>query len=209
MPDWKPHVRARLASLRLSPSRETEIVEELTQHLDDRWRELIAGGASEEEAASVALGQLRVDVLSKNLAPLRQAQFAISAREDTSGSSGSTWIERLAQDVRYGARSLRKHAGLAFVAVLSLALAIGANTAVYALIDAVLVRPLGFPESDCLVLIWEANGSAPTLRGNVAPGNYRDWQAQSRTFEDVAAFGSIALNQSGSGQPERLNGQAP
>ena len=208
MPDWKPHIRSRLASLRLSPSRETEIVEELAQHLDDRWRELIEGGASEEEAASVALGQLRVDVLSKNLAPLRQAQFADGAREDTSGSSGSTWIERLAQDVRYGARSLRKHAGLTIVAVLSLALAIGANTAVFALVDAVLVRPLGFPEPDRLMLIWEASGSAPTLRGNVAPGNYRDWQAQSRTFDDVAAFGSIALNQSGSGEPERLNGQA-
>jgi putative ABC transport system permease protein len=208
MPDWKPHVRARLASLRLSPSRETEIVEELAQHLDDRWRELIAGGASEEEATSVVLGQLRVDVLSKNLAPLRQAQFASGAREDTSGSSGSTWIERLAQDVRYGTRSLRKDAGLTFAAVLSLALAIGADTAVFALVDAVLVRPLGFPEPDRLMLIWEASGSAPTLRGNVAPGNYRDWHSQSRTFDDVAAFGSIAVNLSGSGDPERLNGQA-
>jgi predicted permease len=208
MPDWKPHVRARLAALRLSPSRETEIVEELAQHLDDRWRELRAGGASEEEAISLALGQLRVDVLSQNLAPLRQAQFSLRARENASGSSGSTWIERLVQDVRYGARMLGKHAGLTFVAVLSLALAIGANTAVFALVDAVLVRPLGFPEPDRLVLIWEASGSAPTLRGNVAPGNYRDWQAQSRTFDDVAAFGSIAMNLSGSGEPERLNGQA-
>ena len=208
MPEWKPHVRARLASLRLSPVRETEIVEELAQHLDDRWRESMANGASEEEATSLALGQLRVDVLSQNLAPLRQAQFPLRAREDASDSSGSTWIERLLQDVRYGGRMLGKDAGLTFVAVLSLALAIGANTAVFALVDAVLVRPLGFPEPDRLVLIWEANGSAPTLRGNVAPGNYQDWQAQSQTFDDVAAFGSIALNLSGSGEPERLNGQA-
>lgn len=208
MPDWKSHVRARLASLRLSPARETEIVEELAQHLDDRWRELIAGGASEEEATSVALGQLRVDMLTQNLAPLRQAQFAVRAREDTFGSPGSTWLERLLQDVRYGVRTLAKHASLTFVAVLSLALAIGANTAVFALVDAVLVRPLGFPEPDRLVLIWEATGSAPTLRGNVAPGNYGDWQAQSRTFDAVAAFGTTALNLSGSGEPERLNGQA-
>jgi hypothetical protein len=67
--------------------------------------------------------------------------------------------------------------------------------AVFALVEAVLVRPLAFPEPDRLMLIWEASGSAPTLRGNVAPGNYRDWQAQGRTFDDVAAFGSIALNQ--------------
>ena len=125
MPDWKLHIRTRLASLHLSPTRENEIVEELSQHLDDRWRELMAGGASEQEATSVALGQLRVDVLSQNLAPLRQAQFPVRAREDLSGSSGSTWIERLVQDVRYGARILGKHAGLTFVAVLSLALAIG------------------------------------------------------------------------------------
>ena len=63
MPDWKPHIRSRLASLRLSPSRENEIVEELSQHLEDRWRELVAGGTSEDEATSLALAGFREENL--------------------------------------------------------------------------------------------------------------------------------------------------
>jgi hypothetical protein len=59
MPDWKPHIRSRLASLRLSPSREDEIVEELSQHLEDRWRELVASGTSKDEATKLALAGFR------------------------------------------------------------------------------------------------------------------------------------------------------
>ena len=59
MPDWKSHVRPHLEALRLSPVRENEIIDELAQHLDDRWRELVAGGASEEEARPLALALLR------------------------------------------------------------------------------------------------------------------------------------------------------
>ena len=74
MPDWTQHIRPRLASLRLSSSREHEIIEELSQHLDDRWRELVAGGASEDEATRLALAGFRDrDLLARHLAPLRQA----------------------------------------------------------------------------------------------------------------------------------------
>src|SRR5687767_11220574 len=74
MPDWTPHIRSRLASLRLSSSRENEIIEELSQHLEDRWRELVAGGASEDEATTQALAGFREgDLLARQLAPLRQA----------------------------------------------------------------------------------------------------------------------------------------
>lgn len=74
MPDWKLHIHPDLAALRLSPVRENEIIDELAQHLDDRWRELVAGGESEEEAMRLALAQLRDTTLVRNLAPLRQAQ---------------------------------------------------------------------------------------------------------------------------------------
>ena len=74
MPDWRPDLRARLSSLKLSPAREGEIVEELSQHLDDRWRELIAGGASPDEATRLTLADFRDrDVLARYMAPLRQA----------------------------------------------------------------------------------------------------------------------------------------
>lgn len=74
MPDWAREVRTRLSSLRLSPTREAEVVDELSQHLDDRYRELIAGGASPEEATRLALAEFRSgNVLAQYMAPLRQA----------------------------------------------------------------------------------------------------------------------------------------
>lgn len=71
--DWAPHVRARLASLRLSSAREAEIVDELSQHLEDRYRELLAGGASPDEATRLALADFQSrDVLAQRMAPLRR-----------------------------------------------------------------------------------------------------------------------------------------
>ena len=76
MPDWARHVRPRLSSLRLSPTREIEIVEELSQHLDDRWRELMAGGASPDEATQLTLGEFRDgNLLERYMAPLRQTRL--------------------------------------------------------------------------------------------------------------------------------------
>ena len=75
MPDWAAHLRPRLASLRLSPAREHEIVQELSQHLEDRFRELMAGGASEDEATRLALADFREgNLLAQYLAPLQQGQ---------------------------------------------------------------------------------------------------------------------------------------
>src|ERR671918_1848206 len=101
MPDWTPHVRPRLASLRLSPSRENEIVEELSQHLEDRWRELVAGGASEDEATKLALaGFWEGGLLARHLAPLRQAHPPASI---TPGAAGGHVLGDLWQDLRYAA----------------------------------------------------------------------------------------------------------
>src|SRR5687768_8047127 len=84
MPDssrgaWADHLRPRLSSLRLSPEREHEIVEELSQHLDDRWRELVAGGTSEHEATRLTLAELSDEnMLARCMAPLRQAKAPVS-----------------------------------------------------------------------------------------------------------------------------------
>jgi len=76
MPDWAGHVRLHLSPLRLSPAREAEIVEGLSQHLDDRWRELIAGGASPDEATHLALADFREgNLLARYMAPLRKTHL--------------------------------------------------------------------------------------------------------------------------------------
>jgi hypothetical protein len=110
MPDWKPHIRSRIASLRLSPSREQEIMEELAQHLDDRWRDLTAEGIPEEEAMRLTLAQLRDGALARNLGVLRQA---CQPSPITPGAPGTRLFKDLADDLRYAARMVRARPGFA------------------------------------------------------------------------------------------------
>src|SRR5215470_14316646 len=90
MPDWGEQIRWRLSSLRLSPMREQEIVDELAQHLDDRWRELTAGGVSPEEATRLTLAEFRDgNLLARHMAPLRQAH---APSPITPGASSGHWL---------------------------------------------------------------------------------------------------------------------
>ena len=184
MPDWKLHIRSRLASLRLSPGRESEITDELAQHLDDRWRELMASGASADEAMRLALAQFRDDhTLARNLAPLRQAQMSPSV---VPGVSTGHWLSDLRRDLRYAGRLLRKQPGFATAVVLTLALGIGINSAIFALVDATLLRPLPLADPDRVVMVWERTDT--TSESGVSPLNLLDWDARNGTFEAIGGF---------------------
>ena len=129
MPDWAAHIRARLAALRLSPTRENEIVEELSQHLEDRWRELVTSGAQEDEAMRLALADLREgNLLARHMTPLRRAHAPAPIAPGTPAGHmlGDLW-----QDLSYAARLCVRQPGFAAAGVLSLALAIGVNTTIY------------------------------------------------------------------------------
>ncbi len=107
-------------------------------------------------------------------------------------------------DLRYGFRQLRKSPGFAAVAVLTLALGIGANTAIFSVVDTVLLRPLPYHEPDRLVLISETESAAPADELGVAAQEYLDYRDQSRSFSSVAAFESVGFNLTGEGEPQRI-----
>src|SRR5262245_10067151 len=204
MPDWTQHVRPRLSGLRLSPTREAEIVEELSQHLDDGCRELIASGMSPVEAERLALADFRDgNVLADRIAPLRQAHPSLAI---TPGAPGGKLLSDFWQDLRYGARMLLKHPGFTLIAVLTLGLGIGANTATFSIVNAVLLRPLDYQEPACLVNVQERGegggiGFAPSYP------NVVDWRAQNTAFASIVAVRDESFNFTGTGEPERLQGR--
>jgi predicted permease len=113
----------------------------------------------------------------------------------------------LLQDVRYALRQLRKSPGFTFVAVLTLALGIGANTAIFSVVNAVLLRPLPYPNSDQLVMLWEQNPHRGWFENIVSGEDFLDWQKQNQVFAGMAAFESNSFNVTGNQQAEQIPGE--
>src|SRR5262247_2606870 len=205
MPDWTQHVRPRLSGLGLSPTREAEIVEELSQHLDDLCRELIASGMSPDEAERLALADFRDgNVLAERIAPLRQAHPSLAI---TPGAPGGKLLSDSWQDLRYGARMLLKHPGFTLIATLTLALGIGANTAIFSIVNAVLLRPFAYQEPARLVIVQERGEGGGTGFSPSYP-NFVDWRAQNTAFASIVAVRqNESFNFTGMGEPERLPGR--
>jgi putative ABC transport system permease protein len=183
----------RLLSYSRRERLERELEEEMRFHLELKTEDNLAAGMEPQDARYAA---------KRNF-----GNFTL-LKEVSCEMWGFRSIDTLLQDLRYGLRMLIRSPGFTAVAVLSLALGIGANTAIFSLVEAVLLRPLPFPEPDRLVMVWEASSGNKSLRGNPAPGNYSDWRTQNRVFEHVAAFSNTSFNLTGDGEPEKINGQA-
>ncbi len=148
MPEWKEEIGHRLASLKLEPTREAEIVEELAQHLDDRYEELRVGGASDAEAYRAAFAELNDSTLLAR--ELRRVERPVTAEPVPLGARRRHMLADLWQDLRYAVRMLRKHPSFTTVVVLTLALGIGVNTAIFTGFESQL-RPFPVKDPDTVV----------------------------------------------------------
>jgi putative ABC transport system permease protein len=171
--------------------RETELEREVRSHL---------------EAEAEEQHELGLDDKQAEFAARRAFGNPTRVKEDVRSSWGWTALEQFARDVQYAIRSLRRSPGFAVTAVLSLALGIGANTAIFSVVNAVLLRPLPFPEPEQLVQLWEANPSRGYSRNVVNPINFLDWSDRTHSFDGMAAASSQVINITGQGAPVGLPG---
>jgi putative ABC transport system permease protein len=191
MPNWNDLIRRRLRGLRLSPTREREIVDELAQHLQDRYEELRAGGATDEIAFRDAIAELEVPgFLARRLTETEQP---MNPEPAVAGAHGSSFAATLWQDLRYAARVLRKNPTFTLVSTLTLALGIGATTAIFSVVYAVMLKPLPYRDADRLVRIWESDVPRGRPEFSVSTPNFVDFRARAQTFERMAASNGATL----------------
>ena len=206
MPEWKPEIRKRLASLNIQPLRENEIVEELAQHLEDRYQEMLAAGVSPEEAQSAVRTELSDSQLL--VRELNRLERQNNTEAIVLGNRRRNMLGNLWQDLNYGLRLIRKNPGFSAVVVLTLAVGIGANTAIFSVVNAVMLRSLPFKDPDRLVRLNESNPERGWPTFSVSHPNFLDWRAQNQTFAAIAATNGVSINLGTAGEIEVVRGSA-
>ena len=203
---WTREVRTRLAPLRLSPAREAEIIDELSQHLDDRWRELTSGGTPADEATRLTLAEFRDgNLLAAHMSALRQARQPPPLTPAAPAGHALTGIW---QDIRYAVRMAMKRPGFAAGAILTLALGIGATTAIFSVVYGVLLKPLPFHDPARLASLMHSAPGINVPLVNHGPATYFTYRDNQRVFEGIGAWETTEVSVTGSGDPEQVEALA-
>lgn len=172
---WLERFRMSLMVLFCRQAATARLNDELEFHLEEQIAENIAHGLSPDEARSAALRAFGNPTL---------------VRDQTISNWSWNWLEKLARDVRYGARTLTRSPGFALIAILVIALGIGATTSLFTIVRAVLLNPLPFRDPEKLVMVYEHFRGATSGDGFnvVSPADFRDWREKTHGFQDVAAW---------------------
>ena len=191
MPEWKQEIASRLTRLKLASTREAEIVEELSQHLEDRYSELLDGGSPPEDAYRTALAELNESEFLRR--ELHRVERSVEQEPMVPGGRRShRAIADLWQDLVYGARMLSMNPGFALIAIATLALGIGVNTALFTVFDAFVLKPLPLKDPD----------SITTIEGRTREGkrsrlfsylDYLDYRDRNTLFAGLVAFNKFAV----------------
>ena len=188
---WIYKLPLRFRSLLRKTHVERELTDELRFHLEKLIEEKVASGMTPEEAHHAAMRELGgMEQIKEQCRDMRKVNY----------------IEHFFQDVRYGRRMLAKNPGFTTVAVLTLALGIGANTAIFSVVNAVLLRPLPFPQPDRLVLLWATNQRTGETEDVSSYPDFLDWKVQSKSFDGMAAFTNRTLTLSAGNETELASG---
>jgi putative ABC transport system permease protein len=196
MREWREEIRRRLSDARLAPEAEADVVEELSQHLEDRYAELRSRGLTEEAAGEAVLAELDADgvTLGQVVGSVRGGG---SQGEPVGATVQGAFLAGVGGDIRYAVRSLRRTPGYTAVVLLILAVGIGAASAAQAVIHPLLLRPLAFHEPDRLV----------TLDAWLMPGEYELVREHTTSFDGMSLVrGGTAFGLSGDGEAERVSG---
>ena len=187
---WVYTIPLRLRSLFLRRHVEQELDEELRYHVEHLIREYVSRGMKPREARNLALRAMGgVEQQKEQCRNMRHVNF----------------VEHLQQDISFGFRMLRKHPGFALAAIIAMALGIGANSAVFSVLNSVILNPLPFKEPDRIVKIGEVNAAAQSTFPVFAPANYIDFAAQQKSFETVATIQNGGITYSSNGENEDWN----
>jgi putative ABC transport system permease protein len=181
----------RLRALFRRKTVESELDDELRFHREEQFRKYVNSGVGENEAHR----RIQIDFGGLD-----------QVKEECRDARGVRIGETVFQDMRYALRVLRKSPGFTVVAVLTLALGIGANTAIFSVLYSVLLRPLPYQDAARLIVLNETTPKVGMV--SVSYPNFLDWRAQSRAFREMAVVDSVSFTLSGVEQPENIDGQA-
>jgi putative ABC transport system permease protein len=186
VPDWQSAIARHLSARGLDHTRHFGVIEELAQHLDDRYRSLRARGVETAAAETTVLQEL-----AENDAIVRELRVAERTapitRPPLGGPAGDWRLAGWWQDLRYAARALWTAPGFSLVAIVTLALAIGATTAIFSVVNAVMLRPLPFDQPDRLIRVWESSPERGWPEFSASYPNFLDWRAQATSWTALAA----------------------
>jgi putative ABC transport system permease protein len=185
---WLNILSARLRALAGREAVLRDIDEELRLHMEMEAEANVRRGMSHSEA--------------RRAARLSFGNFDVM-RDAAYGVRGGGLMETILQDIRYGARVLAKHKGFTAVAVLTLALGIGANTAIFSVVNELLLRPLPYRDADRVAMLWEVTPSG-RHQNTTSRKNFLAWREQAKSFEAIAAFSDQRVNLTGVGDPEEV-----
>jgi predicted permease len=196
MPDWKSIVRDRVVSLRLEGAAESDLTDEVAQHLEDRYRELCSGGASEKDAYRETLSELD-DIYALQANSERTPRLpkfdAVPSGDPPGDQRPGNLLEDLWRDLRYAVRTLRKAPLFVLFVVLTLGLGIGANTTVFTMINTLILNPLPVPDSSRLAAAGLIKARSTSKSSAPSPFSYadlKDYRTQNTVFRSLAGYTS-------------------